>query len=124
MAYTRAFNDHFSEFIADLTSVFPDNDDLRTLAVFISTIRKANPKILGTVWKECVTIPYGSKIEAGDIDYFLDKDYAADLEGNTTRDEVIKSIDSFRQPIKDMAPTNKAKALKYIQNLTKLSKLL
>ena len=122
--YSKAFNDHFTEFISDLNAVFPENDDLRTLSVFISTIRKANPRILGTVWRDCVTEPYGSKIEAGEIDYFLNKDYFADLEGNSSRDEVIMSIDSFRQPIKDMTPENKAKALKYIQNLTKLSKLI
>ena len=124
MSYTKAFNDHFSEFIGDMISVFPENDDLRTLSVFISTIRKANPKILGSVWYECVTVPYGSKIEGGEIDYFLEKDYSLDLEGNSSRDEVIKSIDSFRQPIREMSPDNKGKALKYIQNLTKLSKLL
>ena len=49
--YSKAFNDHFIDFISDLNSVFPEIDDFSTIYVFIYTIRKANPRILGTVWE-------------------------------------------------------------------------
>jgi hypothetical protein len=32
----------------------------------------------------------------------------------------MEGIDRLREPIKDMAPENRAKTMKYIQNLTKL----
>ena len=120
-AILKGFNDHFAEFIEDLKLVFPDNDDLSTLASFIKTVRKANPRLAISAWNECVCIPYGDEIRSGNVEYFLEKDYSADLDGNESKDHIIQSIDKIRGPIAKLSAGDKEKSMLYIQNLTKLA---
>ena len=119
----RAFNDHFSELAIETQKVFPENEDLQTLVTFVSTIRKANPRILVGVWKECVADIYGDEIMNGNIEYFLSKDYTNDLGEAASNEYVTQGIDRIRAPIREMGEANQTKAMKYIQNLTKLSRV-
>ena len=73
------------------------------------------------IWFKYVYNPYKEHINAGDIHFFLTKDYSLDLVKNENADKIMESIDRLRNPIKNMGPENQAKTLKYIQNLTKLS---
>ena len=52
------------------------------------------------------------------------KDYSLDLERNENADKIMESIDRLRNPIKEMTPENQGKAMKYIQNLSKLAVLI
>ena len=84
-------------------------------------MKKTNPRILMNAWVTCIVEPYHAQIEQGDIGFFLDKDYAQDLEymGNA----VMQKVDTLRGPVREMGAENQAKSMKYIQNLTKLAKL-
>jgi hypothetical protein len=117
------FNDHFAEFVNDIQSVFPDDPDILTAKNALLTIRKANPKLLVKIWIKFVYTPYRTKIDAGDINFFLTKDYSDDLAKakNDNADKIMESIDRLRKPVKEMSPENQAKTMKYIQNLSKLS---
>ena len=57
--------------------------------------------------------------------FFLEKDYTWDVgegvDGN--KDEMLQSITRMQKNIRDMEKDNKQKAMKYIQNLTKLCTL-
>ena len=117
----RAFNDHFNELIQDLKRVFPGNEDLLILETFVGNIRKMNPRLPITAWKECVTNVYSKEILSGDITFFLEKDYSQDLEGNSSSDYIINGIDKLRGPIRQLGENDKEKSMKYIQNLTKLA---
>jgi len=57
---------------------------------------------------------------AGNLDYFINKDYNKDLEGSQNKGRLLKTIDSFREKVKNMGDENKEKSMKYLQNLTKL----
>jgi hypothetical protein len=118
------FNDHFAEFVNDVQSVFPDDADILTAKNALLAIRKANPKLLVRIWIKYVYMPYRQQIEAGDINFFLTKDYSSDLARNDNADKIMESIDRLRKPIKDMSPENQAKTMKYIQNLSKLAMLV
>jgi hypothetical protein len=118
------FNDHFSEFVNDVQSVFPDDADILTAKNALIAIRKANPKLLVRIWIKYVYTPYKEQIEAGDINFFLTKDYSSDLARNDNADKIMESIDRLRKPVKDMSPENQAKTMKYIQNLSKLAMLV
>ena len=118
------FNDHFSEFVNDVQSVFPDDADILTAKTALLAIRKANPKLLVRIWIKYVYNPYKEQIEAGDINFFLTKDYSNDLARNDNADKIMESIDRLRKPVKDMSPENQAKTMKYIQNLSKLAVLI
>ena len=117
----RAFTDHFTELIEDLKRVFPGNEDLLILETFVGNIRKMNPRLPISAWKECVSNVYSREILSGDITFFLEKDYTADLEGNASSDYIINGIDKLRGPIKQLRSEDKEKSMKYIQNLTKLA---
>jgi hypothetical protein len=122
--FVTVFNDHFAEFVNDIQSVFPDDVDILTAKNALLTIRKANPKLLVKIWVKYVYSPYKQQIEAGDINFFLTKDYSSDLSKNDNADKIMESIDRLRKPVKEMSTENQAKTIKYIQNLSKLSMLV
>lgn len=121
--YIGIFNNHFNEFIEDFISLFPNDVDLLSAKNSMLLVRKANPKLLIKIWKKYVVDPYISEIEAGNFDFFIEKDYSQDLAKNDNANKIIKAIDNFREPIKTMSIENKTKTMKYIENLSKISLL-
>ena len=119
------FNDHFNEFLNDILSVFPDNIDIIAAKNSIVLIRKTNPKIIIQIWNNYVVGKYTKEIEMGNIDFFISKDYSSDLNNldDSKKTKITESIDRLRNPIKMMNDADRDKSMKYIQNLTKLSKL-
>jgi len=115
-----AFNDHFMEFVSDIQSVFPDDHDILASKNAFISIRKINPKLFIRVWSEYVVGKYRSEIEAGNIDYFINKDYSQDVIDSPNSKKIIMGIDRLRNPVKEMDEENKKKSMTYIQNLTKL----
>jgi hypothetical protein len=118
------FNDHFSEFVGDIQSVFPNDVDILTAKNALGAVRKANPKLLVKIWIKYVVTPYKEQIAEGDINFFINKDYSTDLARNDNADKIMESIDRLRNPIKQMTPENQAKTMKYIQNLSKLALMI
>ena len=121
-----AFNDHFMEFVNDIHEVFPDDVDILSAKNSFSMVRKMNPKLLIKSWDSLVVGKYQSAIEAGDLSFFMNKDYTNDLQdvpNNPNAERIVSAIDRLRTPIKSMSSDNQAKIMKYIQNLTKISNL-
>ena len=116
-----AFNDHFIEFVSDIQSVFPTDPDILATKNALSAIRKANPKMIVKIWNSFVVGKYKSEIEAGNIGFFINKDYASDVSAAANSDKIMDSINRLREPIRQMTPEDQAKTMKYIQNLTKLA---
>ena len=117
------FNDHFIEFVNDVHRVFPDDPDILSAKNGLTAIRKMNPKLIVKIWKTCIVAKYDKEIENGNIDFFVNKDYSSDLSTAQNSDKIIEAIDRLREPIKNMEPDDLKKTIKYIQNLTKLSKM-
>ena len=118
-----AFNDHFSEFLNDVQCVFPEDADILAAKNALTAIRKANPKMIVKIWKAFIADKYREQIAAGDIRFFIDKDYSSDVSSSSSSDKIMESIDRLRIPVKNMGPDNQAKVMKYIQNLTKLAQM-
>lgn len=118
-----AFNDHFLELLNDIQCVFPEDADILTAKNALTAIRKANPKMIVKIWRVFIAEKYRDHILAGDISFFIDKDYGADVSTAQNSDKIMDSINRLREPIRNMGPDNQAKVMKYIQNLTKLSEL-
>ena len=116
-----AFNDHFIEFVSDIQSVFPNDPDILATKNALSAIRKANPKMIVKIWNSFVVGKYKSEIEAGNIGFFINKDYASDVSAAANSDKIMESINRLREPIRQMTPEDQAKTMKYIQNLTKFA---
>ena len=116
-----AFNDHFVEFVTDIQNVFPEVHDILVAKNSLLAIRKANPKMIIKIWSTFIVGKYKSEIEAGNIDFFINKDYSQDVANADNSGKIMDSIDRLRTPIKNMNNDNQAKTMKYIQNLTKLA---
>ena len=116
-----AFNDHFVEFISDIQTVFPDDHDILMAKNSLIAIRKANPKMIIKIWNGLIVGKYKKEIEAGDLTFFINNDYSQDLANSYNSKQITDAVDRLRQPIKLMSDENKAKTIKYIQNLTKLA---
>jgi hypothetical protein len=118
-----AFNDHFIEFVNDVHCVFPDDADILATKNALIAIRKANPKMIVKIWNAFIVSKYKSEIEAGNIEFFVNKDYSQDISATNNSDKIMECIDRLRDPIKNMSIENQSKVMKYIQNLTKLAQL-
>ncbi len=116
-----AFNDHFIDFVSDVQSVFPEDPDILSTKNGLVAVRKANPKMIVKIWNAYVVGKYKPEIEAGNIAFFINKDYASDVSVAANSDKIMESINRLREPIRQMTPESQAKTMKYIQNLTKLA---
>ena len=118
------FNKQFKEFVEDISRVFPENQDLLTLKLTISQILTITPKTIYKGYKKNLIDVYRKEIETGDITFFIDKDYKNDLNKlGSSNNIILDKIDSLREPIRNMGPTEQAKVVKYMQNMMKLSDL-
>lgn len=116
------FNDQFIQLMDDIQSIFPENADILASKNSLITIRKANPKLLISVWLSLVYIPYKNEIDNGDVNFFINKNYNDDFDDkNPSKKKILEVIDSIRQPLKEMGEANQMKTMKYIQNLSKLA---
>lgn len=125
-AYLTAFNNHFSEFIDDILSIFPDNRDVLNAKNSLVLLRKSNPKIIVKFWRNYIVRNYQAQIEAGDCDFFLKKDYRLDIESTSSgaaADGIVEAIERFRTPLATLPADELQKCVKYIQNLSKISLL-
>jgi hypothetical protein len=118
------FNDHFVEFISDICNIFPDNVKILTAKNALIAVRKANPKIMPYIWDKYISKPYKTKIDEGDITFFLTKDYAKEFENHGHVKNILGYINMIRDPIGEMGAENQKKTMKYIQNLCKISDLI
>ena len=119
----KTFNAHFFEFLDDIIRIFPENNDIATARKSFDTIKRANPTIIIKVWGNYVYTPYKEVIDQGNIDFFFDKDYGSDLGSITNGKEVMRIIDTLRDPLRSMDVVNKQHSAKYLLNLSKLSAL-
>jgi hypothetical protein len=116
----KGFNKHFDEFIEDIQSVFPEDDEVKTTKNLLILFKKTNPKLLLEYWNAYISIPYREPIENGDISFFINKDYSVDV---TMTDSISSFIERLRGYVKNMTEENQNKSMKYIQNLCNLTKL-
>ena len=119
----KTFNTQFFALLDDILRIFPDNVDIAAGRKSFETIKRANPTIITKVWLTHVYTPYRQSINDGDIEYFINKDYGSDLNSVSNVQDVIKVIDTIREPIRSMDDVNKGHTIKYIQVLSKLSEL-
>jgi hypothetical protein len=119
----RAFNDHLFEFLEDISKLLPENREMMTAIRSFQTVIALNKSIIIKCWYKYVYAKYADVIETGNITFFFEKDYSADLTNMKNPDKVIEIIDTIRNPVKEICenPKNAEYAIEYIQNLCRLS---
>jgi len=101
--------------------VFPEDPDILAAKNSLMLIRKANPKLIIKTWYASVVSKYKKVIEDGDINFFIQKDYAQDLAESDSGGHIMEGINRLRKPVSNMSVESQAKTMKYLQNLSKLS---
>tara|TARA_B100000902_G_scaffold398419_1_gene465098 strand:- start:8221 stop:8616 length:396 start_codon:yes stop_codon:yes gene_type:complete len=119
----KAFNKLFFDFLDDIVSIYPDNKDISSARTSFASFKQMNPTIIIKSWFKFVYTPYREVINAGDISFFFNKDYSADLQDTPGSKEIMRVIDEIRGPIQSMDETNKKHSSDYILKLSKLSEL-
>tara|TARA_B100000424_G_C22777760_1_gene418446 strand:+ start:242 stop:598 length:357 start_codon:yes stop_codon:yes gene_type:complete len=114
----------------DVVKIFPDDKDIITAKVYFEGLKKVNPRLLITSWKTIVADNYEDKVIEGDYNFFIEKDYNEDIEEVAKRRNwdqdysyINEHIETLRNKIANESEYNKKMSMKYIGNLTKLSKL-
>jgi hypothetical protein len=120
----KAFNNQFEELLDDIEAIFPTNTDIKTTKTALLMLRKANPKMIVSVWYRYICIKYQKEIEGENLEYFLDKDYSSDLKMDQgAANKVLEGIDKIRNPMRELNNDNKRKCIQYLKNLNKLSEI-
>lgn len=117
----KAFVNHFDEFLEDILKVYPEHPKLLKCKMYFDGLKKSNPRIIITVWKEYVNSKYRVLINNGDIDFFMSKDYSEDVHDVSNSNKVYQEIEELRSIAKTFSEENLNKSMKYVQNLTKIS---
>lgn len=126
----KTFLLQFNEFLEDILRIFPDDKDLITAKVYFDGIRKINPRLIINYWKYLIAEKYNDAVEGNNIDFFIEKDYENDIEDIATKRSwegdysyINEKICIIRDRVRDQNEANKKITMKYIVNLTRLSKL-
>jgi hypothetical protein len=130
------FNKQFKEFVDDFARVFPNNKDISLIKMSIGSLLMIKPSIVYKGYKKFVVDIYRDYLEAGDINFFIDKDYKSDLHTieessqfselkklGPSSDIMLEKIDALRGPVREMTEKEQANVIKYMQNMLKLSDL-
>lgn len=121
----KTFNKQLTEFIEDISQIFPGEKDVIVLSTFMKTVMYGKPRAIIEVWYNNITLKYNKEIENGEIEYFLNKDYSEDLQSAPGSSETLDTINKLRSTIKLAfnRDENREKTIKYMQNITKLANL-
>jgi hypothetical protein len=121
------FNKQLTDFFKLIQYQLPENTDIRDAASYVDTVRRTNPRLMIIMWKNFVTVPYGDEIKAGNIDFFLNKDYSSDLSDIamiTERDKqkIIDVINNgLREPMRQLYAVHGDDIRSRMQVLVRLS---
>ena len=118
----NAFIEHFNEFIDDIVRIFPNDKKVRIVSEGFYIITQFYKNKLITLWKKDISDKYREQIDKKDYNFFIEKDWTDDIY-HAKKDYILPQINRLRDTIRNMSENNKLKALKYLENLTKLSDL-
>jgi hypothetical protein len=120
------FIKQLDECLEDIIAVYPKicetDDRFLKCKLYFDALKKANPRIMIVTWKSMVNDRYRAQILAGDVDFFVKKDYQEDAR-EYYNETIEGAIDDLRTTIREMSPENIKTSMKYIQNLCKLGDL-
>jgi hypothetical protein len=118
-----AFNTQFYDFLDDIESVFMNDNGIKRAKNALVLIKKVNPSLVIKLWYKYIVVNYESEIDSNNINFFIEKDYKNDLRYLNSSDDIMKHIDSLREPVRNMGESNQQKSFMYIKNLCILSRL-
>ena len=123
MSVSKAFNNHFMEFLEDVMIVLPGNKNIKTAKFYVTNVNRLNPTLVIKAWYLYCVVPYSGQIEKGDFSFFINKDYKSDVGQSSeyNSSQVLDAIEEIRVAASELSEENQQKIIKYVQNLSKLA---
>ena len=123
MSVSKAFNNHFMEFLEDVMLVLPGNKNIKTAKFYVTNLNILNPTLVIKAWHLYCVLPYSEQIENGDFSFFINKDYKSDVgqSAEYNSSQVLDAIEEIRVAASELSDENQQKIIKYVQNLSKLA---
>ena len=118
MSALSAFNTQLIAFFEDMAETYPEEKDIRTATEALKALKKANPKMIHTVFKETVYNEFKDHILARDEDYLVKRAHEI-LSSNTY--DMAYAFWIFDKHWKGMTEVNKKHVWDYCIALVKLS---
>lgn len=118
--YLDTFNNHILEFINDILVLYPNDKDIISSKRYLGTLTFVNKTFLIKTWYANSNI-FKDEIQDGNISFFLNRTYDDDINKAYNTDYSNYLIKRVKEIVKELESDNLQKAIKYIQNLTKLS---
>jgi hypothetical protein len=119
----RTFNQQFMDLLADIQRIFPHNNEIAIAIMNLELIKKAKPALIVHIWYKYIYSKYKPIIDAGDITFFFEKNYAEDLTKMANAENIMRMINKIRDPVREMDDVNRGHTMKYLQILSKLSEV-
>ena len=121
----KTFGKQMEEFMEDMLVIFPNDNIILRGKMYFEMMKKANPRFIIRVWKNRIASKYGEQIANGEFDIFITMDLSEDIVDNPAdnKEEVVTHLQNMLSSILKMDEDNKNKAIKYVQNITKLSEM-
>ena len=121
----KTFGKQIEEFMEDMLLIFPNDNVILRGKMYFEMMKKANPRFIIRVWKNRIASKYGEQIANGEFDVFITMDLSEDIVDNPAdnKEEVVTHLQNMLSSILKMDEDNKNKAIKYVQNITKLSEM-
>ena len=110
-----AFFDQFSQFLKELTRLYPNDSDFPTFLTTLSLMKSTNPMLVVKFVKNDVIDVYGDKIDVKDETFFMNRSFEEHKE-----DVDMDIVSKLKSYIADMSPATKESVWAYIQILKKL----
>ena len=124
ISLSKAFSNHFIEFLNEIIQLFPKNIKIRTFRTAVLQIKTVNPSKLIKLWYSVIASKFKDQIYSEDFTFFESKDYSGDLKNTQwDADDIHSFISEMKQSSLNMSIENKKKTMKYLCNLTKISEL-
>ena len=112
MSYLSAFTNQMEAFASELSSMFPEDVDLKTALNMIKMIKKVNPRKLLSVFEK-FTSGYKDQIMSKDERFFIDHDFN-DLASKTGQsDYTYALVTQIKSHWKDMSNESKEASWQY-----------
>lgn len=124
----KLFNNALQSFLEEMCVMLDHNEDIVVAKNAVITARKANPKLLPVMWMTHVTHIHEEQIMAGDLHYFLDHDFAPDLQklggpAVSKLDSLLAIIRTIKDSIRSLPENHASRVVSCIQRITVLSKV-
>ena len=121
--YLDIFIEHFIEFVEDVGHLYHNDDKVQLLKEGIIWTAENNKEKVINGWKKYVCDNFREQIQANDYKFFTESRDWEKVITHKSKDLIIAKLNDLRQSISELNMENKMKALKYVENLIKLTDL-